>query len=59
MTSYAMQILNYITYQSEQRPFPFSPFPEQNIEVQRPEAVDKTPKRVTRKKKTASKKAEN
>lgn len=28
LTSYAVQILDYITYQSEVRPFPFSPFPE-------------------------------
>ena len=55
MTSYAMQILNYITYQSEERPFPFSPFPEQNIQTQAPEAEVKEPKRVARKKKTASK----
>lgn len=27
LTSYAMQILNYITFQSEVRPFPFSPWP--------------------------------
>jgi hypothetical protein len=59
MTSYAMQILNYITYQSEERPFPFSPFPEQNIEAKRPEAEVKTLKRVTKKKKATSKKAEN
>ncbi len=59
MTSYAMQILNYITYQSEERPFPFSPFPEQNIEAKRPEAEVKTPKRVTKKKKATSKKDEN
>jgi hypothetical protein len=50
MTSYAMQILNYITYQSEQRPFPFSPFPE---------VVEKTPKKLTKKKKTTSKKDGN
>jgi hypothetical protein len=59
LTSYAMQILNYITYQSEERPFPFSPFPEENPASQRPDAVEKTPKRVTRKKKTSSKKADN
>ena len=28
LTRYAFQILNYITFQSEQRPFPFSPWPE-------------------------------
>lgn len=28
LTQYALQILNYVTYQSETRPFPFSPLPE-------------------------------
>lgn len=28
LTRYAFQILNYITFQSEERPFPFSPWPE-------------------------------
>ncbi len=27
LTSYAFQILRYITFQSEERPFPFSPWP--------------------------------
>ena len=27
LTQYAMQILLYITFQSEERPFPFSPWP--------------------------------
>jgi len=27
LTQYALQILNYVTYQSEIRPFPFSPLP--------------------------------
>ena len=30
LTSYAMQILHYITFQSEVRPFPFSPWPAGN-----------------------------
>jgi len=50
MTSYAMQILNYITYQSEERPFPFSPFQETEEEA---------PKKLTKKKKTTSKKGED
>lgn len=29
LTDYATQILRYITFQSELRPFPFSPWPEQ------------------------------
>ena len=61
MTSYAMQILNYITYQSEDRPFPFSPFPEGDVEALSPEvkSEEKTPKRVTKKKATTVKKDEN
>ncbi len=59
LISYASQILNYVTYESEQRPFPFSPFPEEHIKVLRPETVEKTPKRVTKKKKTSSKKTDN
>ena len=31
LTRYAFQILNYITFQSEQRPFPFSPWPEPDL----------------------------
>ena len=27
LTQYALQILNYVTFQSEERPFPFSPLP--------------------------------
>lgn len=27
LTQYALQVLNYVTYQSEERPFPFSPYP--------------------------------
>ena len=27
LTQYALQILDYVTFQSETRPFPFSPFP--------------------------------
>lgn len=28
LTTFAMQILNYITFQTEYRPFPFNPWPE-------------------------------
>ncbi len=59
MTSYAMQILHYITFQSEERPFPFSPFPEGNVEVQGAGSAEKTPKKVTKKEKTTHKKDEN
>jgi len=30
LTQYALQILLYITFQSEERPFPFSPWPSSN-----------------------------
>jgi Domain of unknown function (DUF4389) len=30
LTRFAFQILLYITFQSEERPFPFSPWPEDN-----------------------------
>lgn len=59
MTSYALQILNYITYQSEERPFPFSPFPEGNIGAQRPKLEEKSPKKSDDKEKTTSNKDEN
>ena len=66
MTSYAMQILNYITFQSEERPFPFSPFPDGNANASPPLKVEsgektetKSPEKKTREKKTSSKKEEN
>lgn len=31
LTQYALQILDYVTFQSETRPFPFSPFPQTGI----------------------------
>ncbi len=36
LSDYANQILQYVTFQSEMRPFPFSPFP--GTEVQSPPA---------------------
>ena len=65
MTRYAMQILNYITFQSEERPFPFSPFPEGGAEAlpSKTETVEKTAektdKKKTTKKETPNKKDEN
>ena len=66
MTSYAMQILNYITFQSEERPFPFSPFPNGEANAAPPAKVEpgekadtKAPEKMTRQKKTSSKKEEN
>lgn len=33
LTRYVFQILLYITFQSEERPFPFSPWPETNAKL--------------------------
>jgi len=57
MTSYAMQILNYITFQSEERPFPFSSFPEGNAATSGSEGSK--PKKVTKKEKADSDKDED
>ena len=66
LTSYALQILNYITYQSEERPFPFSPFPNGNAKAAPPlkvESAEKTEAKAsvkkTQKKKTSSQKEED
>ncbi len=61
MTSYAMQILNYITFQSEERPFPFSPFPDGDANASPPLKVESGEKTETKspEKKTSSKKEEN
>ncbi len=61
MTSYAMQILNYITFQSEERPFPFSPFPDGKANASPPLKVESGEKTETKspEKKTSSKKEEN
>lgn len=32
LTNFAFQILLYITFQSEERPFPFSPWPDKNAD---------------------------
>ncbi|NKB36752.1 MAG: DUF4389 domain-containing protein [Gammaproteobacteria bacterium] len=40
LTRFAFQILLYITFQSEERPFPFSPWPENNPERSLPGAID-------------------
>lgn len=66
MTCYAMQILNYITFQSEERPFPFSPFPSGDAKAAPPLKVEsgektetKKPEKKTQQKKTLSKKEED
>jgi hypothetical protein len=58
---YALQILDYITYQSEERPFPFSPFPGGSEDTQSSATVseESTPKEVTNEKEVSSDKNEN
>lgn len=60
LTLYALQILDYITYQSEERPFPFSPFPGGSEDTQSSATVSEetTPKKVTNKKEVSSDKDE-
>ena len=36
LTDYALQILQFVTYQSDLKPFPFSPFPDAEDNVQTP-----------------------
>lgn len=45
LTSYAFQILQYVTFQSEERPWPFGPWPSAAAETQIGEsvAVEATP----------------
>ncbi len=56
LTQYVSQILLYITFKSEERPFPFSPWP-QKAKTQTKSATKKISKKKTSKK-TASKTAE-
>jgi hypothetical protein len=55
LTQYAFQILRYITFQSEERPFPFSPWPDNGAIESSPPPEDSTTRSTTRKK-TVSKK---
>ena len=62
LTSYALQILHYITYQSEERPFPFSPFPDGNAKTATPSKVKAETKAVEKKappKKSSNKEEED
>lgn len=45
LTDYALQILQYVTFQSEQRPFPFSPWPgtEKTAPAGEETSVESTP----------------
>ena len=42
LTRFAFQILLYITFQSEERPFPFSPWPEEEDAISLPDNVDES-----------------
>ena len=56
LVKYVAQILLYMTFRSEERPFPFSPWPGGNIDSSTDsDAVDT--KKVTSKKKASKKKA--
>jgi Domain of unknown function (DUF4389) len=54
LTKYVSQILFYITFKSEERPFPFSPWPTGD-DVAMPDSVSSI-KTVTRKKRATKKK---
>jgi hypothetical protein len=53
---YIAQILKYISYNSEQKPFPFSSFPEANEDIPDPEDESNKAPHAVEKKKTASRK---
>lgn len=57
LTKYVGQILLYITFKSEERPFPFSPWPKGENPVNFDSDSDSDP--VVRKKKSAKKKITN
>jgi hypothetical protein len=40
LTDYALQILDYVTYQSDVKPFPFSPLPDQEGNKNAPPAEE-------------------
>lgn len=42
LTDYALQILDYVTYQSDLKPFPFSPLPDQEKNEKAPAGKDET-----------------
>ena len=42
LTDYAMQILHYVTYQSDLKPFPFSPLPGQEKTQDTPTTGDES-----------------
>ena len=60
LSSYVLQILDYITYQSEERPFPFSSFPEvkpkPKIGTEAPTVIMKSQAKTSRKTKTRTRK---
>lgn len=60
LSIFVYQLLQYIMFNSDEKPFPFSEWPEKGLEinVQKTAAKKKTAKKTTRKKKTVAKKEE-
>ena len=58
LTQYVTQILLYITFKSEERPFPFSPWPTQNKTPVTAAVENKTSKKKTSNKKSKPKQEE-
>lgn len=57
LTRYINQILRYVTFKSDERPYPFSPWPDANVaDSTEPAAAPRQKKKTARKKKTAAKK---
>ena len=57
LTRYVSQILLYITFKSEERPYPFSPWPGNQAMLDQEEPVRSTSKKKTTRKKASKKKA--
>ena len=55
LTDYTFQILLYITFQSEERPFPFSPWPEGDTGVEKSASATTTTTTATTRKKSRKK----
>jgi hypothetical protein len=60
LSVFVYQLLQYVMFNSDEKPFPFSDWPEaeEKITVDNPVSRKKTAKKTTRKKKVAAKKKE-
>lgn len=60
LSVFVYQLLQYVMFNSDEKPFPFSPWPEERVGItkQKPSAKKKTTKKKTTKKKVATKKKE-